>query len=134
MATPIRPLGPGSSAFVSQTLSAGGTPFRFRAMNALAGHTRPWFRHAGIPMALAVLLMAAAANAFAQAADPSRMDGRRFGVVYDVPATREVKLVANVPYWKDASGTLACDVFLPPRMKAGEKLPVVVFLNAIGDR
>ena len=64
----------------------------------------------------------------------SPLDGRRFGVVYDVPATRDVKLIANVPYWKDATHSLALDVYLPPKLARGEKLPVVVFLNAIGDR
>ena len=64
----------------------------------------------------------------------SGLDGRRFGVIYDVPATRDVKLLANVPYWKDATHTLTCDVYLPPKLARGEKLPVVVFLNAIGDR
>ena len=64
----------------------------------------------------------------------SPLDGRRFGVVYDVPATRDVKLLANVPYWKDGTRSLAMDVYLPPQLARGEKLSVVVFLNAIGDR
>lgn len=56
-----------------------------------------------------------------------------WGVVYDVPATKDVKLKADVPYLKDTKGTLAIDIYTPPNMKAGEKLPAVVFLNAIGD-
>jgi Flp pilus assembly protein TadD len=62
------------------------------------------------------------------------LDGRRFGVVYDVPETRDVRLLANVPYWKDATHALTCDVYLPPKLARGQKLPVVVFLNAIGDQ
>lgn len=57
-----------------------------------------------------------------------------WGVVYDVPATKDVKLKADVPYLKDAQGTLAIDIYAPANMKAGEKLPTVIFLNAIGDR
>lgn len=56
-----------------------------------------------------------------------------WGVVYDVPATKDVKLKADVPYLKDAKGTLAIDIYTPPNMKAGEKLPAVIFLNALGD-
>ena len=84
---------------------------------------------------MVVLALACFAGADAQAQTAtSPLDGRRFGVVYDVPATRDVKLLASVPYWKDATHSLACDVYLPPRLARGEKLPVVVFLNAIGDR
>lgn len=86
--------------------------------------------------ALAAAFLAAALAPTHATAQPSTspLDGRRYGVVYDVPATKDVKLLANVPYWKDGARSLACDVYLPPRLKAGEKLPVVVFLNAIGDR
>jgi tetratricopeptide (TPR) repeat protein len=63
----------------------------------------------------------------------SPLDPTNWGVVYDVPATKNVKLKADVPYFKDERGTLSIDVYAPPDMKAGEKLPAVVFLNAIGD-
>ncbi len=64
----------------------------------------------------------------------SPLDGRLYGVVYDVPATKDVKLKADVPYLKDTKGTLAIDIYTPPDMKPGEKLPAVVFLNAIGEQ
>lgn len=64
----------------------------------------------------------------------SPLDGRLYGVVYDVPATKDVRLKADVPYLKDAKGTLGIDIYTPPDMKAGEKLPAVVFLNAIGEQ
>jgi tetratricopeptide (TPR) repeat protein len=63
----------------------------------------------------------------------SPLDPTNWGVVYDVPATKNVKLKPDVPYFKDARGTLTIDVYTPPDLKAGEKLPAVVFLNAIGD-
>lgn len=89
------------------------------------------FARALIMSALATTLTA---SANAQPIRQDGLDGRRFGVIYDVPATREVKVLGSVPYWKDATHSLVCDVYVPPRLKAGEKLPVVVFLNAIGDR
>lgn len=52
-----------------------------------------------------------------------------YGVVYDVPATKNVKLKPDVPY----SGSLTIDVYTPPDAKANEKRPAVIFLNAIGD-
>lgn len=64
----------------------------------------------------------------------SPLDATRWGVVYDVPATKDVKLKSDVPYLKDSKSTLAIDIYTPPNMKAGEKFPAVVFLNAIGDR
>src|SRR5689334_24847932 len=100
-------------------------------MTAPARDTRSMFIRALVTSAFAAL---AASASTAQPISQDGLDGRRFGVTYDVPATRDVKLLASVPYWKDATHSLVCDVYVPPRLKAGEKLPVVVFLNAIGDR
>jgi tetratricopeptide (TPR) repeat protein len=75
-----------------------------------------------------------AINLYAQNGERSQLDGSLYGVVYDVPATKDVKLKADVPYLKDTKGTLAIDIYTPPDMKSGEKLPAVIFLNAIGDR
>lgn len=102
-------------------------------MNPTARGTRPKLARTLLAGALAASVAVAVQNAKAQPLSQNGIDGRRFGVVYDVPATREVKLLASVPYWKDATHSLACDVYMPPRLKPGEKLPVVVFLNAIGD-
>lgn len=98
-------------------------------MNSNASHARPLF----LAAVLAAALLAPPPTAHAQDFT-SPLDGRRFGVVYDVPATRDVKRLANVPYWSEGTRSLTMDVFLPPRLARGEKLPVVVFLNAIGDR
>jgi pentatricopeptide repeat protein len=83
--------------------------------------------------AFLLIFVLPAVNLFAQNNETSQLDGRRYGVVYDVPATKDVKLKADVPYLKDSKGTLAIDIYTPPNMKAGERLPAVVFLNAIGD-
>jgi tetratricopeptide (TPR) repeat protein len=88
--------------------------------------------------ALAALVCAMLAAGAARAQDAPRerspLDPAYWGVVYDVPATRDVVLEADVPYLSDARGTLTLDVYRPPGSKAGERRPAVIFLNAIGDR
>ena len=60
----------------------------------------------------------------------SQLDATNWGVVYDLPATKHVKVRNDVPYL----GSLAIDIYSPPDFKAGEKRPAVVFINAVGDR
>ena len=64
----------------------------------------------------------------------SPLDPTYWGVVYDVPETRRVKVNAGVTYFKDAASDLQIDIYSPPGAKPGDKLPAVIFLNAIGDR
>ncbi len=103
-------------------------------MSRPAMKTRPMLAYALLATAVAVALVAAPQPAHSQPTNDSGLDGRKFWAVYDVPATRDVKLLANVPYWKAATHSLVCDVYLPPMLAKGEKLPIVVLLNAIGDR
>jgi dienelactone hydrolase len=73
------------------------------------------------------------ADAMAQNTTPrqrSPLDATNWGVVYDTPATRRVKVRNEVQYL----GELAIDIYSPPDMKAGEKRPAVIFVNAVGDR
>ncbi len=80
-------------------------------------------------LALSFLLIAA--TAWAQTPAPrSPLDAANWGVVYDVPATKQVKVRQNAPYLD----TLAVDIYTPPDLKPGETRPAVVFLNAIGDQ
>ena len=66
------------------------------------------------------LLLPTAAFAISSLAqERSPLDATYWGVVYDVPATRDVKVRADVPY----SGALTADIYLPPGLKAGEKRP-----------
>lgn len=78
------------------------------------------------------IFLLAAINVLAQ--DPpsprSPLDPANWGVVYDLPGTRSVKLRSEVKY----SGDLAIDIYSPANAKDGTNLPAVVFLNAIGDR
>src|SRR5215813_7237776 len=77
----------------------------------------------------------ASINAMAQNPAPQRspLNATGWGVVYDIPATKDVKVNRNVPYLKDARSTLAIDIYSPPNLRAGERRPAVVFVNAIGD-
>ncbi|HRH42923.1 MAG TPA: hypothetical protein PKY82_14940 [Pyrinomonadaceae bacterium] len=69
-------------------------------------------------------------NLFAQNNQPrSPLDPTNWGVVYDVPATKNVKVKTDVLY----SGNLTIDVYSPPNAKPNDKFPAVIFLNAIGD-
>lgn len=79
---------------------------------------------------LFVLIFVFSSGLFAQNNQPrSPIDPNNWGVVYDVPATKNVKFKADVPY----SGNLTIDIYSPPNAKAGDKFPAVIFLNAIGD-
>lgn len=60
----------------------------------------------------------------------SPLDPTNWGVVYDVPATKNVKVKTDIPY----SGNLTIDIYSPPNAKANDKFPAVIFLNAIGDQ
>ncbi|NUO80879.1 hypothetical protein HUU05_12440, partial [candidate division KSB1 bacterium] len=81
---------------------------------------------------LVLLTSIASTDLFAQN-QRSPLNPTNWGVVYDVPATKQVKLKAGVPYLRDAQGTLTLDLYLPPKLQSGEQRPAVVFLNAIGD-
>ena len=83
-------------------------------------------------LAFSALFLTATAQAQNNAPPRQRspLDATSWGVVYDVPATKHVKVRNEVPYL----GALAIDIYSPPDLKAGEKRPTVVFINAIGDR
>ena len=67
-------------------------------------------------------------------AQTSELSPARWGVVLDSPATKKVTVAKDVTYFKDERSTLGVDIYSPPGAKASDKLPAVVFLNAIGDR
>ena len=80
----------------------------------------------------AAIVLIGTVSAFAQNTAPQRspLDATNWGVVFDHPAAKSVKLRSEVKY----SGDLAIDIYSPGNAKSGEKLPAVIFLNAIGDR
>ena len=81
-------------------------------------------------LALSLMLFTATAQAqnSTQPRQRSPLDATSWGVVYDTPATKHVKVRNEVPYL----GALAIDIYSPPDLKAGEKRPAVVFVNASG--
>lgn len=89
-------------------------------------------RYASLWLAFSVLFIAGTTFAQNTAPPPQRspLDVTNWGVVYDVPATKHVSVRKEVPYL----GALAMDIYSPPDLKAGEKRPAVVFINAVGDR
>lgn len=77
----------------------------------------------------------AAIGATAQSTPPvSPMYPLQYGVILDDPGMKTVVVQPDVPFLKDAKGTLHMDVYQPPGLKSGESRPAVVFLNAIGDQ
>lgn len=69
----------------------------------------------------------------AQGPRPSELDVTRFGVVLHHPDEARVTVHEDVPYLTTPAGRQDIDVYLPPGLRAGERRPAVVFLNAIGD-
>ena len=63
----------------------------------------------------------------------SPLDGRNLDIVLEHPAMKQVIVQTDVTYLSDAKGTLKLDVYQPAQLKANEKRPVIVFLNAIGE-
>lgn len=81
--------------------------------------------------AVAAVLLLAPVALPAQSRSP--LDPTAYGVVYDVPATREVELRAGVQYGTSSGRQLLADVYRPPGLRPGERRPAVVFINAVGD-
>src|SRR5262245_5502787 len=77
-----------------------------------------------------VLLPFAAPSLHAPERSPFAPDN--FGVVYDLPAVREVRVEKNATYHRSGARGLQLDIALPKDAKT--PLPAVLFLNAIGDR
>jgi len=80
---------------------------------------------------LALVLLAT--TAAAQGPRPSALDVTGFGVVLDHPDTRRVTVHEGVAYLTTPAGRQDLDIYLPPGLRAGERRPAVVFLNAIGN-
>src|SRR5262245_51376971 len=83
-----------------------------------------------IAFSLSLITATAMAQNSAQPRQRSQLDATNWGVVYDTPETKHVKVRNEVSYM----GALAVDIYSPPDLKAGEKRPAVIFINAVGDR
>jgi tetratricopeptide (TPR) repeat protein len=83
---------------------------------------------------LSLLLLAAPPLAAQAPAIRSALDPSAWGVIYDIPATKQVVLKPDIPFRRGGSRTLTLDLYQPPGQRRGERRPAVVFLNAVGDR
>ena len=79
------------------------------------------------------ILLLSTTYAFAQHSTQRSQLDSSWIVVYDIPATQQVKVRTDVPYLRGAGGTLTVDIYTPPDLKTGERRPAVVFINGIGD-
>lgn len=73
-------------------------------------------------------------TAFGQSPVESPFNASSWGVVVDHPDMKLVEVRKGISYFKDDKVDLQIDVYLPPRRKLGQKLPVVVFMNGFGDQ
>lgn len=71
------------------------------------------------PLLLLFLSCAIGTPIGVSAAEYGPLDPPHWGVVYDVPATKDVVLRAGVPYLRDERGTLTLDLYLPPSSAPG---------------
>jgi tetratricopeptide (TPR) repeat protein len=85
------------------------------------------------PAVLLLWLASTPISSLTGQATRSPLSPTTWGVVYDVPATRQVKSKSNIAFATFGGRSLKADFFLPPDLKAGERRATVVFLNAIGD-
>jgi len=71
---------------------------------------------------------------FSQNKQPtSPLSPNGLSVVYNIPATKKVRVKQDVPYLSDSKRTLTIDIYSPPNAKPNDKLPAVIFLNGIGS-
>src|SRR5262245_11834305 len=80
------------------------------------------------------LLLALALLVAPAAADVARPhDITSYPVVWTEPGMERVAVRRGVAYGETAAKKLALDLYLPPGGAKGRKLPVILFLNGIGD-
>ena len=68
-----------------------------------------------------------------QGSQSSPIDPLSYGVVLDDPGMTKVITKKDITYLKDEKGSLNIDIYSPPGLKAGDKRPAIIFLNAIGE-
>lgn len=72
------------------------------------------------------------APAFAQA-PPQQQDPRLRPIVNTHPDTSRVEVRRDITYKTVGDAALKLDLYLPPGTKQGARLPVVIFVNGVGD-
>lgn len=76
-----------------------------------------------------ILFVFACYKLTAQNTNSSPFDVRYWNVVLQYPEMKNVKVKNDITYFKNDKTELHFDVYYPPKIKKGEKLPAVVFLN-----
>ena len=87
-----------------------------------------------IKFCILIVLISALATLAQTNTQRSPLDPANWGVVLDHPAAKNVTVKRDITYFTSPAGAQTIDIYTPPGAKAGEKLPAVIFLNAIGDR
>lgn len=85
-----------------------------------------------LSLALATLLAAAPAAAALPPSPYDPLDPRYWGNVYAAEGMDKVSVTPGITYLKDAKGELKFDLYRPSGSRA-RALPLVVFINGIGD-
>jgi tetratricopeptide (TPR) repeat protein len=69
----------------------------------------------------------------AQPGNESPFNANHWGVVLEDPNTSHVTVKKDLTFFKDGKGELRIDMYLPSKLKAGEKRPAIVFMNGFGN-
>ena len=67
------------------------------------------------------------------AQEPLELDVTKYGVVYRIPEMDQVKVRRNLQYGSIGGRPKHFDLYLPPQTRSSELLPVIVFINGVGD-
>lgn len=67
------------------------------------------------------------------AQEPLELDVTKYGVVYRIPEMDQVKVRRNIQYATIGGSPKHFDLYMPPQTKSSELLPVIVFINGVGD-
>jgi len=93
------------------------------------------------PILRVAIFLAVAGTGAVVAQSPARHqprpehDLRSYGIVDSLPGAGDVRVAPDVTYKTAGGRTLQMSVYYPPKKAAaGELLPVVVFVNGVGDR
>ncbi|MEN3332001.1 MAG: hypothetical protein V7641_1366 [Blastocatellia bacterium] len=81
----------------------------------------------------ALLVASSALNAVAQNQQAARQDPLRRTIVYHLADMDRAVVQQDIAYKTVNGATLKLDAYYPPGTKAGARLPVVIFINGVGD-
>jgi tetratricopeptide (TPR) repeat protein len=85
--------------------------------------------------AVFLCLLAAGSAALADNRDgkASTLDVTNYGIVYNVPEMAGVRVQKDIQYTNTKNGPQRFDLYLPPDARPEDRIPVIVFINGVGD-